>query len=67
MSLSIGGLGHFLSIVLAFMPLFLLVTLIALICGAFLSARRRRWSLLVGTLSGFAGGAAILVHVASQI
>lgn len=67
LSLWIGGAQEFAGIVRGFMPLFLLIFFIALVLGAFLRARRIRWSLLLGALSGIAGGAAIVWHVMSQI
>ncbi len=67
MSLWIGGAQEFSGIVLGFMPLFLLISFVALVLGAFLSAKRIRWSLLIGVLSGFAGGTVIVWRVMSQI
>ena len=67
MSLWIGGAQEVAGIVREFMPLFLLISFIALVLGAFRSARRIRWSLLIGALSGIAGGTAIVWHVMSRI
>ena len=67
MSLWIGGAQDFAGIVREFMPLFLLISFIALMLGAFLSARRIRWSLLIGALAGFLGGTAIVWRLMSQI
>jgi hypothetical protein len=67
MVLWIGGPKEFFHIVSGFIHLFLLIAFLALILGAFLSARRIRWSLLVGALFGIAGGTAIVWHVMSRI
>ncbi len=67
MALWIGGRQEFPGIVSAGIGLFLMISLGALILGAFLNARRMRWSLLVGTLFGLAGGTAIVLHGMSQI
>lgn len=67
MALWIGGAQEFSGIVLGFLPLFLLISFVALVFGAFLCAKRIRWSLLIGALSGVAGGTAIIWRVMSQI
>ena len=67
MALWIGGAQEFIRLVSAFIGLFLLISLGALVLGGFLSARRIRWSLLAGALFGVAGGAAIVWHAMSQI
>lgn len=67
MALWFVGLQEFPRILSQGMYLFLKISFVALVFGAFLSARRIRWSLLVGVLSGLAGGTAIVLHGMSQI
>lgn len=63
MSLWNGGAEGVAGIVRDLMPLFLLISFIALVLGAFLSTPRIRWSFLIGALSGIAGGTAIVIRV----
>lgn len=67
MALWVGGFHGFPEIVSGGINLFLLISLGALVLGALLSARRVRWSVLLGALSGLAAGMAILLHAMSQI
>lgn len=67
MALWIGGLQEFPGIVSGGIGLFLMISFVALALGACLSASRIWWSLLVGTLSGLAGGTAIVLCGMSRI
>lgn len=67
MTLWIGGWQKFPGIISGSIGLLLMISLGALVLGSFLSARRIWWSLLVGVLSGLAGGTAIVLHAMSQI
>lgn len=67
MAVWFGGMEGFLSIVIYFVHLFLVVSFLALVLGAFLSTSRIRWSVLIGTLSGILGGFAIALYVVSNI
>jgi hypothetical protein len=67
MALWMGGLQEFPRIVSGGMNLLLLISFGALVLGAFLSARRIRWSVLVGALSGLAAGTAIVLYGMSHI
>ena len=67
MALWIGGLNNFPQIVSGFLRLFLIISCAGFVLGAFLKTARIRWSLLLGTLSGLAGGTAIVLHAMSQI
>jgi hypothetical protein len=67
MALWIGGGQEFPGIVSSGIGLFLLISLGGLVLGSILSSRRIQWSLLVGVLSGLAGGTAIVLHGMSQI
>ncbi len=67
MALWVGGWQEFPGIVSGGISLFLIISLGAYVLGSFLSARRIWWSLLVGTLSGLAGGTAIVLHGMCQI
>ena len=67
MSLWIGGSNEFSDIVSGCMHLFLLISFIALVFGALVSAHRIRWSVLLGTLTGLADGTAIVWHAVSGI
>jgi len=57
----------FTSIVSEGIGLFLVITLAAFALGACLVAQRIRWSILIGTLTGLAGGAAIVLSAISKI
>jgi len=67
MALWMGGLQEFPRIVSGGMNLLLLISFGALVLGAFLSARRIRWSVLVGALSGLAAGTPIVLYGMSHI
>lgn len=67
MALWIGGWQEFPGIVSGSIGLFLMISIGALFIGSLLSARHIRWSLLVGALSGLAGGAAIVLLAMSGI
>ena len=67
MSLWMGGTKEFFNILLSAVPFFLCITSIALVFGAFISARHLRWSVATGALTGFAGGATLVLWAMSRI
>ncbi len=67
MSLNIGGLDNFTTIVRGFWILFAMVGLLAFGLGLLLYKLRSRWSAAVGAAAGLLGGFLIVISVVSRI
>jgi hypothetical protein len=67
MSLNIGGLDNFFSIVTGFGLIFLAVAMAAFILGFFISQIRLRWIAFAGAVIGLLSGFWIVISVVSGI
>jgi hypothetical protein len=67
MSLNIGGVDNFVSIITGCGALFLGVAFTAAGIGCFLASQRMRWSLIAGALAGLLGGWIIVLWIVSHI
>ncbi len=67
MSLNIGGLDNFLSIVTGLGLIFLAVAAVAFILGYFISQIRLRWVALAGAVIGLLSGFGIVIWAVSGI
>ena len=67
MSLNIGGIDNFGSIVKGFGLLFFAFASAAFVLGLFLARFRVRWSVLSGAVIGLLCGFGVVIYVVSQI
>ena len=67
MSLNIGGINHFASIIEGAGLLFLAFASVAFILGLFLARYRLRWSILTGGAIGLLSGFGIVLYALSNV